>query len=246
MENEKMQFVLAEGVTKTEIVLREGAAVKELEPKAPVKTMLSGVIGAPAEYLLKRIRTGQFAQERSHLIVDREKISLSLVINENDEYLRGQVDGKLEFNPKFNEFGINTGKLWTPAELGMFFKMNRAFFPDKATNMKLVTELTHFTATVHHAIEKSVKETGDRTDSFSQAVNSNLPKSFMLNIPIFKGMKAEALEVETFAHLNGREISLVLISPGANQTLEEIRNQVIDEQLRIIREIAPEIAIIEI
>lgn len=246
MENEKMQFNFAPGATKCELIVREGEAIKELEPKAPIKTKLSGVIGAPVEYLTKRVATGQFTQERSHLIVNREAIKLSLVINEDDEYNRGQVDGTLEFHPKFEEFGINTGKVWTPIELGLFFKMNRAFFPDKGTNMKLVSDLMNFSATVNNVIERSVKENGDRTDNFAQVVNSNLPASFMLNVPILKGMKAESLEVETFAKVNGREVAFTLLSPGANQTLEEIWDKAIDSQLEQIKEIAPNIAIIEI
>jgi hypothetical protein len=246
MKNEKLQIVLGEGVTKAEVVLREGVAIKELEPKAPVKTLLSGVIDVPVEYLRKRIETGQFTQERSHLIVNRSEISLSLVINEDDEYLRGQVDGNLEFHPKFIEFGINTGKIWTPTELGMFFKMNRAFFPDKAINMKLVTDLMNFTATVSQKIERAAKESGNKSDVFVQTVNSNLPESFALRIPIFKGMQMETLEVETFAKIDGREVSFTLISPGANQTLEEIRDGVIDARLEQIRAIAPNIAIIEV
>jgi len=246
MENEKFQINLGQGVEKAEIILREGAAIKELEPKAPIKTNLSGVIGAPLEYLTKRVATGQFTQERSHLIVNREDIKLSLIINEDEEYNRGQVDGTLEYHPKFVEFGINTGKVWTPTELGLFFKMNRAFFPDKGTNMKLVTDLMNFSATVNNKIERSVKENGDRTDNFAQVVNSNLPESFTLNVPIFKGMEAESLEVETFAKVNGREVAFTLLSPGANQTLEEIRDKAIDTQLEQIKTIAPNIAIIEV
>lgn len=246
MENEKLQINLGAGVTKAEVILREGAAVRELEPKAPIKTAISGVIGVPVQYLSKRVATGQFTQERSHLIVNREKIKISLVINEDDEYTRGQVDGTLEFHPKFIEFGINTGKVWTPTELGLFFKMNRAFFPDKATNMKLVTDLTNFSATVNNKIERSARESGDRTDNFVQVVNSNLPASFTLSIPIFKGMEAETLEVETFAKVDGREVTFVLLSPGANQTLEEIRDAAINNELDQVREIAPEIAIIEV
>ena len=246
MENEKLQINLGAGVTKAEVILREGAAVRELEPKAPIKTAISGVIGVPVQYLSKRVATGQFTQERSHLIVNREKIKISLVINEDDEYTRGQVDGTLEFHPKFIEFGINTGKVWTPTELGLFFKMNRAFFPDKATNMKLVTDLTNFSATVNNKIERSARESGDRTDNFVQVVNSNLPASFTLSIPIFKGMDAETLEVETFAKVDGREVTFVLLSPGANQTLEEIRDAAINNELDQVRKIAPEIAIIEV
>ena len=246
MENEKLQINLGDGVTKAEVILREGQAVKELEPKAPVKTNLSGVIGVPVEYLRKRVNTGQFGQERSHLIVNREEIMLTLVINEENEYERGQVSGKLEFHPIFTEFGINTGKVWTPTELGMFFKMNRAFFSDKAVNMKLVNDLMNFTATVNNTLEKSANEKGDRTDYFSQVVNSNLPKSFTLNMSIFKGMPVETLEVETFAKIDGRSVSFILLSPGANQTLESIRDGIIDDQLRQIIEVAPEIAIIEV
>lgn len=44
MQNEKFQVNLAPNMAKAELVIREGAAPKELEPKAPVKTDLSGVV----------------------------------------------------------------------------------------------------------------------------------------------------------------------------------------------------------
>lgn len=55
-----------------------------------------------------------------------------------------------------------------------------------------------------------------------------------------------ALEVETFAKVSGREVSFVLLSPGAAEQVEFIRNQAIDNELIAIRELAPEIAIIEV
>lgn len=246
METEKIQINLGEGVTNAEVILREGIAPKVLDPKEPIKTNISGVIGAPFEYLSKRLGTGQFTQERSHIIVDREDISITLVINEDDFYNAGIVTGKLEFHPKFIEFWINNGKVWSPGELGAFLKMNRTFFPDKTVNMKLVSDLMNFTATVNNKIERSVKESGGRTDNFAQVVSSNLPASFNVAMPIFKGMQTEGIEIETFAHINGREVAFVLLSPGANQALEETRDKAIDVQIEQIREIAPNIAIIEV
>ncbi|MDR0384524.1 MAG: hypothetical protein LBH60_00425 [Prevotellaceae bacterium] len=242
----KVSVVLPQGANFAEVVVREGSAIKVLDPKAPVKTKLSGVIGVPFEYLKKRLGASQFTQENSHLIVDREKIKITLIINESDEYTRGEISGALEFHPNFIAFGINTVKIWTPTELGLFLKINRVFFPDKDANMKLVTELMNFTATINSRLEKSVRETGDRTDHFAQTVQSNLPKSFTIEIPIFKGMPIGTLEVETFAKINGREVSFTLLSPGANQMLETIRDQVIDEQLTEISKIAPKLAIIEV
>lgn len=246
MQNEKLQINFAPGMAKAELVLREGVAPKELDPKAPIKTKLNGVIGAVVEYLTKRINTGQFAQKDCHILVNRENIEITLIINEADEYKRGEIVGKLGYNPKFVEFGINGGKVWTPTELGMFIKMNRAFFTDRAENMKLVSCLMNFTADVNNKIDRAVKENGNRTDNFAQVVNSNLPESFTIQKPIFKGMQPETIEVETFAQVNGREVAFVLLSPGAQATLEDLRDKVIDEQLKQIREIAPEIAIIEV
>ena len=62
----------------------------------------------------------------------------------------------------------------------------------------------------------------------------------------FKGGKPESLEVETFAKIDGREVAFVLLSPGAQATIEELRDKAIDEQLEAIKQIAPEIAIIEV
>lgn len=205
MENEKMIVNLAPGMSTAELVIREGKAVAQLEPKAPVKTTLNGVIGVVQEYLGKRVATGQFTQERSHIIVNREEVSIELVINEDDEYTRGSVK----------------------------------------ENMKLVTALMNYEGTVNQQVRQGIDAKGNRTDNFSQVVQSNLPESFKLRIPIFKGRPAEDLEVETFASVNGRDIRFVLLSPGAEETLESIRDATIDEELDAIKEIAPNIAIIE-
>lgn len=229
-----------------EITIREVNSVNELPLKPPLNINLSGTIGAPLEFLTKRIKeTSQIDQTRSHIMARREEMTIALYINEDDEYFLGRIEGRLEYHPRFKEFGINSDKVWTPSELGMFFKMNRAFFSTKEDNMKLVTDLMNFKASVDNKIERSMKESGDRTDNFAQVVNSNLPKAFNLVIPIFKGMPPETIEVETFARINGREVSFVLLSPGAQQIVEEIRDKVIDEQLSKIRGIAPDIVIIE-
>lgn len=154
-ENKKVVVNLPEGTTQAEIIVREGEAPAVLAPKPPVKIDLSGVIGAPVEFLeLRRYDSEQINPLRCHVLVDREQVSITLITNEDDEYRRGRIVGKLTTHPKFSEFGINAGKGWEPNELGQFFKMNRAFFPDKTANMKLVTELKNFEATVNSKVEK--------------------------------------------------------------------------------------------
>ena len=56
----------------------------------------------------------------------------------------------------------------------------------------------------------------------------------------------EEIEVEIYADVDGRDVSLTLVSAGANETIEEYKNKVIDEQIEAIKGIAPDIVIIEI
>ena len=246
MDNEKLQVVFPEGSNRAELVILEGKShISELDVLAPIKTGLSGVIGSPYEYLLRRKYSAQFEINRCVLIVDRENVSILLVVNDNDQYLKGEVLGQLTKHPKFIEFGINSGKNWDVNELGQFLKMNRVFFPDKSANMTLVAQLKNFVADINIKAEREKSENGSFKDNYSGLVSTNLPGAFMVNLPIFKGVPAEQLEVEFFCSVSGRSIELQLFSPGAVSLLEEIRDKVIDEQIALFRELAPDIAIIE-
>lgn len=243
MENEKM--VINTGNGTTEVIIREGAAAKVLDPKAPMPFKVSGTLGAVSEYLTKRVKTEQFAQKNCHIIVNRDNVSLTLVFNERDEYTHGEVSGRLQVHPDFASLHINERYAWTPTELAMLLKMHRYWFKDRMTCMQIVTTLMNFTADVNQKIEQSIKENGSNKNNFEQVVNSNLPESINLTLPMFKGYAPEVIEVEFFASVEGRDVSFALLSAGAIESLESIRNNAIDEQLEKIREIAPEIAIIE-
>lgn len=243
-ENKKYIVNLPEG-TK-EMVWREGQASKVLDPKPPVKIDLTGTIGSPVEFLSKRIlEENQIDPKRCHVLVNREDLTITLITSENDEYNRGKVLGALKLHPKFEEFGINQKKEWCPADLGQFFKMNRSFFSNREENMKLVTDLKNFSATVNSSMNRQTKENGSMNESYGQVVNSNLPEAFNLNIPIFKGVSPVNLQVEVYATIDGSDVYLQLFSPAANQLIEEMRDEVINNQVDAIEKISPEIAIIE-
>lgn len=247
MQTEKLQINFAEGIQVAEVIIREVNSVNELPVKPPLKTSIAGTIGALVEFLTqRRDQPDQVNQKRCHILVDREAMSMILTINEDDQYNTGEVIGRLVQHPKFVEFGINSGKEWEPNELGQFMKMNRAYFVDKAGSMKLVSELKNFNANVSSKVEKQRVESGDFKDNYSGIVTSNLPESFKLNIPLFKGNQPEEIEVEFYASINGRVVSLQLFSPGASQAIDEIRDTIIDDQIIAIKALAPFIAVIEL
>lgn len=228
-----------------EVVIRHGEATELLSPKEAVTIGIIGTIDAPLRWLQKRVdQTEQIEQKRCHVLVNRDRLSIFLITQEKEEE-RTTVCGRLEIDPIFEEFGINTTKTWTPVKLGEFFKMNRAYFPDRGTNMTLVSSLKHFVAKVNSNLEKKLEQNGSKSEAFSQEVNSNLPAAFELSIPIFKGQLRQTIEVEVYAVIDGQSVYLSLVSPGAKEFITNQRDESIDTVLRGIEDVAPDIVIIE-
>lgn len=226
-----------------EVVLREGKAPVALDPKEPERVVINGTIDAPIRWLEKRVEL--INQKATNIIVNRDKMRIALTIDETS-YYQTEINGILQASKGMQEFGINVEKKWEPIKLSKFIKMHRAFFTDKSQNMMLVSTLKNFKAKVNQDIERSKEENGSKVDNYSQVVDSNLPKSFKLNIPLFKGFACEEIEVEIYADVDGRDVSLSLVSAGANEAIEEYKNKVIDVQLDAIRQIAPDIVIVEV
>lgn len=245
MSENKLNVVVPKDYNGTpiEVVLREGEAPVVLDPKEPERVVISGTIDTPFRWLEKRIEL--INQKVSNIIVNRDVMGIALTVDETN-YYQSDIRGELKTSKEMMEFGINTEKKWEPIKLSKFLKMHRAFFTDKSQNMMLVSTLKNFKAKVNQDIERSKEENGSKVDNYSQVVDSNLPKSFKLNIPLFKGFACEEIEVEIYADVDGRDVSLSLVSAGANEAIEEYKNKVIDEQLEQIRQIAPDIVIIEV
>ena len=246
MQNEKMQINLDKDCQKAEVVIREVDKVNELPVLEPEKVNVSGTITSIFSFLEKRWGCeGQINHEHTHIIVDRDNLSMTLVANETDARNKMVIVGKLQLSRQFMEFHINDGYVWEPLVLSQFFKMNRAYFSNRDENMKLVSVFKNFKAKVNTDYERDRKENGSYTDNYSQIIDSNMPDRFFVVLPIFKGTKAQSIEVETYATINGHDVTVQLISPSAQQVVDETLDAIIDEQIAAIREIAPEIPFIE-
>lgn len=243
MSQEKFIVNMAEGQTRAELVIRQLTESNELKVKPPELICIAGVPGTIARFLEQRVSL--LNQKECHILVNREKLRIGLHIDEKNPHGSDYVEDKLEYHHKLIEFGINTGKKWEPNDLGHFFKLNRVYFLDRAENMALVSALKGFEAKVAVSIEKVKNESGSFADNYSGAVTSNLPGAFKLNLPVFKGASPESLEVEFWAHVNGRDVSLELVSAGAVQIMEESRDRIFDAEISKIEEVAGDIAILE-
>ncbi len=229
--------VKVDGETK-ELVIRSGQA---LPLKEPLPVNISGTIKSPLKYLEKRI--GEINQLKSVLEVDKEGMQLNLVIDESNHY-GTSVKGSLTLDPKFKLFGINKGNYMSPFALADMIKMNRSCFENHTVAMELVNELKNFKAKVDKEIEKSDNNRGNRKLLIDQVVKSNVPEKFNMKIPIFKGEKPQVFEVEVY--FNSEDLTCCLISPQANDLIDEQVDQIIGEVVTGIEVIAPNLVIIEV
>ena len=249
MDPEKLNINFADGEGVKELVIREVDTV--VEDKLPVlepdKVSISGNITAIFAFLEKRwnAEDAQVDHCRTHILVDRDNLQMTLVVNETDKREKKTVVGTIQLSRQYTAFGVNN-KLWESTDLGNFFRINRSYFEKKETNMSLVSLLKRFTAKVNTEVEREEKDNGSVTDVYRKVVDSNLPEAFAVKIPIFKGTQPEVFSIEIIAHVEGKHAVLELISPDAEAIVEEVRDKLIDEQIEKIKELAPEIPIIEV
>lgn len=245
-DNNKINLTIENytGEKPIEVVYREGVAGKVLDQKAPEKIEIAGVLSTPLDWLEKRVDT--INQAEAFILVERDKYAITLTINESDPYKKGTITGSAELSELFTKFGINNLNVgWTPAKLGQFIRLNRAAFEDKEICMKLVSALKNFKANAQSQIEKQHDPSGSRAEVYRQTVESNLPKSFTVKIPIFKGPEKTTFDVEFDHYLTDGEVFLQLVSPGAKELTDQYCDKTIDAVLDKIRGVAPDIAIIE-
>ena len=249
MDPEKLNIFFPEGKDKAELIIRQvNDEVKTTLPiLEPDKVEISGNITAIFDFLEKRWNAAdkQIDHCRTHILVDRDNMQMALVVNETDKRDKKEIIGAIKLSRQYIAFGVNK-KLWESTELGNFFRINRSYFEKKDTNMMLVNLLKRFTAKVNTEVEREEKDNGSVTDVYRKVVDSNLPEAFAVRIPIFKGSQPEVFSIEIIAHVEGKHAVLELISPDAEAIVEEVRDKIINAEIEKIRELAPEIPIIEV
>jgi hypothetical protein len=183
-------------------------------------------------------------QKTCHIIVDKEQLTMTLIINELYFY-KTTIVSKLQLSNEYKSFGINTeNKVWECFDLAKFIKMNRSFFQDKVTAMQVVTQLRDFKAKVNSEIEKFKDDRANKEIRLKQTVESNLPPELKVRIPVFKGEEPILLTLEI--EINPDNFGASFICPDATDFINEQTDIIFNKQIEEIQKIAPDIAVINI
>lgn len=220
-----------------DMVIRFGDALPLKEPKY---VSIHGTIDAPARWVEKR--KDDIVSADAHILVDRDHMTITLNTDENNFY-SDQIVGTLTLSTEMQEFGINTGEYMSCFDMADRIKQLRTYFETQQDAMKLVSELRNFKAKVDKELELSDDKRGNQKILRAQTVESNLPKSFNVNMPIFKGTEKRTFEVEV--EIAPNDLSCTLVSPDAHDIVVQERDNQMDAVLGRIGDAAPNIVIIE-
>lgn len=230
-----------------EVVLRQGVAPELVPEKAPKLIKKSGSIDAPFRWLEKRIDT--IDQNKCNIAVSRRMMSIHLSIDEENFYSH-EITGLLELSEEVKRLKIN-GSEWDRNELARTLAVSKRFFCDENGFAQIIQALesTEIQSKMNY---NNTRDNRSRGNSSSESIKINTPESFKLVIPVLQGYEKKKVTVFIYVnlienpHFNGFEEKFVLLSEDVYRYIDEVRDKLIDEQVGLLRDLAPKVPIIEI
>jgi len=219
----ELKFDVKEGTQILEI--REGQALPLHELKSLI---LAGSLQAPGDFL--DVRKDQFPIDKSHVIVNEDAGTITLNSYDREDIGKISVKGQLQVHPDFNRIGINDSEnLRSTSDLATWIKMNRTFFESKIVAMNLVTILRNFKANISKQLESKTDDRANYSTLRQQVVESNIPESFKITVPLYVGLKPVTFDVEIV--IDPDDLSCALISPDAADKSKQLKEDMINEQV---------------
>lgn len=200
-----------------------------------------GAINSVHEYLSKKVVSDEII-EHSKIEFCYDKLYIHLLYDARQRN-PDVIHGSLKLHPDLEKFNINSGKSYSTFELADFIKMNRHYFENKEYAMKLVSELRNFEGKVNRELEAKTDERGNKRALINQVVESNIPSSFHLEVPVFVGQEKIRLEVEVTISAS---FECSLISPDLKELIDLKSKEILGEQLDLIKVLHPELKIFEL
>jgi hypothetical protein len=238
MNNDKVVQTMIEKDVKQVIIL-EGK-VPEQHNNQPVNIL--GNIDAPSRFI--EGRKEDFADSRKHCKVSKTDGIITLILNEQSVVDKYVVQGKIEVAKKFTSLGINNDKIsYEPEELANKLKLLRSMFVSNIEHSNICSTLRNLKAKINSQIENLNDRKGNVTENFKQTVNSNMPDSIKLKLPLLEGEEPIEIEVNVILEANGG--SGILCSLESIDAAELIETQFAERVNQEVEKIKSFVTVIE-
>lgn len=185
------------------LIIREG---KALELKEPIVISISGDIDTVRNFVDKRYQRNagkvddnnlqHFNKETAVVTFDKKNLSISLDVNPQDFY-GPKVSGKMEVSDELKPFHINEPQTFSREALVKLLRFNKRFFTDAAVHDNVLKAFQSLSLSGNTELKSESDTRGNKAAQFAKTINSqNVPTTFYLTIPIYKGQPAVKFLVE--------------------------------------------------
>ncbi len=216
---------------EVKVTILEGEAPEQSNPE-PV--IINGTISAPSRFIKKR--TDTYNKDKSHCKVSETEGEIRLYIDEQNHFGYYHITGKVELGKRFLELGINTDKTYEPTELANRFRLMRSIFKNHSDHARINKNLRNLKARINGQMEDLDDRKGNRSILYKQTVESNIPDSFILNLPLIEGEEPEEIEVAVILEVNQGAIHCYLESVEGQDRIDELRKSLVKEEVAKIED----------
>lgn len=230
MDIDKQNITVAAAPGVSELLIRHGDAAPVIVPK---QYTFDGNVSAPFDYLTARnaaTDNTHFNPKNAVLQINRKNGNLKLYQNPNDP-IADVINGMTVVAPELDEWKFNTEHRWRASDLAEFLRRNRRHFTDPSRLADMIGELRSMKVTTNGDIQTDDDKRGNKKSLFEQSVQSNIPVSFYVDLPIIAGQKPSRVNVEIFIEVTGSTVSLMLDSIDVSDLLITERDRLLNEQI---------------
>jgi hypothetical protein len=209
-----------------EITFRTGKA-PDIQPPVPI--IFKGQIQAPRVFY--EARKEEFSPTNSHVVVSLEEKTICLKQNDRSAFAN-EITGELEFSPEYKALGINSDVSRSPQALAKVLKRYRFLFTDSHEGFKVIADLMAFKGSMKADVEASKDERGNKRNSVSVSVESNIPIEFNMRLPLFAGQPFITVTISILLESEGQSINCFLESLGALERINTEALEIITKEIQ--------------
>lgn len=237
MNTETQVQIIHDGDSNTPITILHG---KALEPLYPTRLEVFGHITCVVEYLerfynpewLQGLEQQRIDPKTAIIICDQGDMKIVFKNNPNDPF-GTVITGKLEISPELQSFNILTPKDYNTEEFKKLLRYSKRHFaePDKYNELLLAYQKLRIKT--NSEITNNNDNRGNVSIGFEKVVDGhNIPNSFVLNLPLFKGQKKELFRVEICISVTEASARFWLESPELFELIDERKKEIFEEQIK--------------
>lgn len=229
-EEKVLKQAIKEGATTITILTGNAPEPLKVNNRKPID--LKGTIDAPKRFIDVR----DFERKESHALVSLSRGEIILVVNEQSTDDKFTITGRVSVSKEFKELGINSDRYYEPENLAKMLKLKRSMFANKLDHATTIAGLRNIKAKVNQDIEKAKDDKGNLTDAMKQSVESNMPDSIIVKIPLIEGQESVKIELFIVMEVEGGKIICTLESIDGAEGIDEFREKAVLEQVEEIKE----------